>query len=360
MTQDIPSFFSNDYFEARQKFLDACSDRAIQVEAHAHPCAFGRDGEKLYTDVARLGPPNPSKVLTLISGTHGVEGYCGSGVQTGLLTTGLLETVTDDLGVVLIHALNPYGFAHDRRVNEDNVDLNRNYAPERKQDSSDVLYPEIHSSLVPEKWHGPEKTVADQGLERFIGKNGLRVYQAAVSGGQYSYPDGLFFGGHTEAWSWKVLRSVLAPHAGQADLVSVIDFHTGLGPHGYGELIATGMGSHLDRAMEWYNGEVTSPSAGTSTSAEITGTLGHGIPEVLSGSEVVFIALEYGTYDIQRVLEAVRADNWLYQKGNVESNLGRAIKKEIKNTFYPNQEDWKVLVWTRAVEVIQMNIERLG
>ncbi len=35
-------------------------------------------------------------------------------------------SVPDDLAVVLIHAINPYGFAWIRRVNEDNVDLNRN------------------------------------------------------------------------------------------------------------------------------------------------------------------------------------------------------------------------------------------
>ena len=31
------------------------------------------------------------------------------------------------LRCVLLHALNPFGFAWRRRVNEDNVDLNRNF-----------------------------------------------------------------------------------------------------------------------------------------------------------------------------------------------------------------------------------------
>ena len=62
-----------------------------------------------------------------MSGTHGVEGYCGSGIQIGFLKEGLFAELPDDMSVVLLHAMNPYGFSNDRRVNEDNVDLNRNF-----------------------------------------------------------------------------------------------------------------------------------------------------------------------------------------------------------------------------------------
>jgi hypothetical protein len=35
--------------------------------------------------------------------------------------------VSPDVTLVFIHAVNPYGFHHDRRVNEDNIDINRNF-----------------------------------------------------------------------------------------------------------------------------------------------------------------------------------------------------------------------------------------
>ena len=42
---------------------------------------LGRDGEVLAMDVALDGPANAERLLIVSSACHGVEGYCGSGVQ---------------------------------------------------------------------------------------------------------------------------------------------------------------------------------------------------------------------------------------------------------------------------------------
>ena len=42
-------------------------------------------GEALCTDTAWLGPRDASRALVVIAGTHGVEGFCGSGPMVGLL-----------------------------------------------------------------------------------------------------------------------------------------------------------------------------------------------------------------------------------------------------------------------------------
>jgi hypothetical protein len=44
-----------------------------------------------------------------------------------LAATGLYKTRAKLPTIVFVHALNPFGFKHHRRVNEDNVDLNRNF-----------------------------------------------------------------------------------------------------------------------------------------------------------------------------------------------------------------------------------------
>ena len=38
-----------------------------------------------------------------------------------------MPTLQDDMALVVIHALNPYGMANLRRFNGNNVDLNRNF-----------------------------------------------------------------------------------------------------------------------------------------------------------------------------------------------------------------------------------------
>ena len=103
--------FSATYAEARQKFLEAADAAGLRVEAKPHP-AKGLQGEDLAMDVARDGHPSASKLLILSSGCHGVEGYCGSGVQVAALRDAELRERAAARGVAIlhIHALNPYGF----------------------------------------------------------------------------------------------------------------------------------------------------------------------------------------------------------------------------------------------------------
>ena len=76
--------FSSSYAEARHKFVQAAADAGLAVEAKPHPLP-GLHGETLAMDVARDGHPSASRLLILSSGCHGVEGYCGSGVQVAVL-----------------------------------------------------------------------------------------------------------------------------------------------------------------------------------------------------------------------------------------------------------------------------------
>ncbi len=50
------------------------------MTSYPHPLP-GPQGENLYTDVARVGPVTASRLMLVVSGTHGVEGYYGSDCQ---------------------------------------------------------------------------------------------------------------------------------------------------------------------------------------------------------------------------------------------------------------------------------------
>ena len=78
---EADAVFSQSYAEARQQFLEAAAAAGLAVQSHVHPLT-GRDGEALALDVVRDGPVDASRVLILSSGCHGVEGFCGSAVQT--------------------------------------------------------------------------------------------------------------------------------------------------------------------------------------------------------------------------------------------------------------------------------------
>ncbi|MEM7779444.1 MAG: M14 family metallopeptidase [Pseudomonadota bacterium] len=344
--------FSKDYFEARAKFLKAAAARGLEVDSRLNPNAKGPGGEELYSDIIRIGAEKPKKALLLMSATHGVEGYCGSGPQIGFLEQGYFTGLPDDTAVIMLHALNPYGFAHDRRVNEDNIDLNRNFLDWGNVDLPTSAYGDIAEHVLPQDWGGPAMEAANAALAQYRDTHGPAAFQAAISSGQYHHPDGVFYGGQGASWSNQMLSQMLRDYVGEADVLGVIDFHTGLGPYGYGELIGSGTPEEKALAKSWYGDQVTDPEGGTSTSAPLDGVNHTGISRTLPNTKVSFIAAEYGTRDLDVVLGSIRADNWLYHRGDVASEQGQEIKRVIRDAFYPEFDDWKEMVWDRAKELV--------
>jgi len=102
--------FAATYREARGKFIEAAQAAGLAVESRVHP-ERGRDGEELAMDVVRDGHPNAPAVLLVTSACHGIEGYCGSGVQVAALRDASWRARARERGVavVYLHALNPWG-----------------------------------------------------------------------------------------------------------------------------------------------------------------------------------------------------------------------------------------------------------
>jgi hypothetical protein len=88
-------------------------------------------------------------LLLVCSGTHGNEGFCGSFCQTAFIEEGIIDAWRGAVAVLLVHAVNAYGFSHIRRVTENNVDLNRNFRDFAKPPPENPRYAEIHELLVP-------------------------------------------------------------------------------------------------------------------------------------------------------------------------------------------------------------------
>ena len=121
-------YFPSDYRAARRAFIDACEHEGVDVIARVHPTAQGRDGKPLFLDTAIIGPRDAKKALLLMSATHGVEGYFGSGVQTGLMREGLVGIACRPTprSCCCTRSI-PMASPGISRVNEDNADINRNF-----------------------------------------------------------------------------------------------------------------------------------------------------------------------------------------------------------------------------------------
>ena len=347
---DASAHFSQSYAQARGKFLAALDFAGLDVETHAHPMR-GRDGELLAMDVALDGTKSARSLLILSSACHGVEGYCGSGVQIGLLHDPSWRAAVRASGVAVlyIHALNPYGFSWWRRTTQENVDLNRNFHDFSLPLPANPRYDDIAHLLVPQAWPPTPKVQA--GIAAFIAKHGERGFQEAVSGGQYEHPEGLFFGGRNPTWSHVTLRHVLQQHARQCARVGWIDLHTGLGPSGVAELIAACRNEDsaaLKRARKWWGAGVTSLADGSSISAPLVGLMWQVAYEECAQAEYTGMAMEYGTIPMLEVMQALRADQWLENHPETDETSARAIKQQVRDAFYTDTEVWKGQVLGQA------------
>ncbi len=343
--------FSQSYAEARAKFLAAVDAAGLDVESHPHPM-LGRDGEPLAMDVVFEGPRDARSLLIITSGCHGVEGYCGSGVQVGLLHDASWRRVVREagIGVLYIHALNPYGFSWWRRTTHENVDLNRNFHDFHKPLPANPAYDEIAALLVPATW--PPAPEVNAAIATYLAERGERALQEAISGGQYDHPEGLFYGGRNPTWSQVTLRHVLQRHGTRCNKLGWIDLHTGLGPNGHGERIfaCRDDAAALQRARAWWGPEVTSIYDGSSSSALLSGLMWLSAYEECAQAEYTGIAMEYGTQPVMMVMNALRADQWLENHPEAGEAQRRAIKQQVRDAFYTDTDAWKQRVVEQAVD----------
>ncbi len=349
--------FSASYAQARSKFLEAAASAGLPVTSYAHPLA-GRDGEALAMDVALDGAADARRLLIVSSACHGVEGYCGSGVQVFALHDKAWRDKARAQGVAVlyVHALNPFGFSHVRRATHENVDLNRNF-----QDFSQPLpvnepYRELHALLLPEAWPPGDDNAA--AIAGFIEKHGAPAFQSAVSRGQHEFADGLFFGGTAPTWSNQTIRQVLRDFAGGASKIAWIDLHTGLGPSGLGERIfaCKDDAAALSRARQWWGGNgatpVTSIYDGSSTSAFLTGLMWMSVYQECPQAEYTGLAMEYGTLPFPEVTQALRAEHWLNIHRDAPPELARKIKQQMMDAFYTDTDVWKGQIIEQAREAM--------
>jgi hypothetical protein len=354
--------FSRTYAEARERFLAAADEAGLDVHSHVHPM-LGCDGETLAMDVARFGPPDAAGLLLISSGCHGVEGYCGSGVQVALLRDAAWhqEAAAAKVAVLYMHALNPYGFSWLRRTTHENVDLNRNFHHFHHEDlPRNERYDEIAALLVPPMW--PPSPELHARLGEYLQRWGEKGLQQVVSMGQYDHPEGLFYGGRDPTWSHQTLRHVLRDHARRCQRLGWIDVHTGLGPNGHGERIFAGRDDAvaLRRARAWWGDQVTSIYDGSSTSARLSGMMFEAALEECPQAEYTGIALEYGTVSVMETMEALRADQWLENHPDAPQTLAAQIKQRIRDAFYTDTDEWKAKVLEQAFEAARQAVAGLA
>lgn len=349
---DYLNYFAKDYISAREKFLEAAASVGATIGTFDNPAA-GPGGISLCTDVAVVGDSAAPATLLVNTGTHGVEGLPGSAALVGWLRSGTYLSSSPSVKTVLVHALNPYAFAWTRRADENNVDVNRNFLDHGDRYPENPLYERLHSMLVPVDPREETLEKCARALLMYAETEDMIRAHAAVGRGQFTHPDGLFFGGHQPSWSNRTFCAILAEFVAGGEALGFVDIHTGPGPYGHGTIRCSDLASSatVERASTWYG-----PSLDLNTADEEPepGGAANAVRDLAVGAEITSVDLTFGTSNSTQAFDALRTENWVHLHQDPESADTDKAKAELLECYYPTDEHWRERAWIQSRQVLQL------
>ena len=364
----LASPFAGDYRQARRLFQTAAQAAGGQLGEIPHP-GTGPHGEKLAVDVAWLGPGDAPRVLLCLSGVHGAEGYAGSGAQVAWLAT--RPVLPADTAVLMVHGINPWGFAYGLRGTEDNIDLNRNWLDHARPHPPNPLYAELHPHLCPRDLsRGAIDAMVEAG-ERLAARYGQWAIEDAISRGQYTHPDGYHFGGTAPAWATRALASLVTDRLAAARRIAYVDLHSG--PVGDGETIflcfSRPGSTERARAAAWWGAEALDPGTVDrqwgSRRPTRHGIVFWGVERLLAGraalaGAVVEFCSAAPRSETRHPMRIPMLERWLRFEGGLDAPEAPAYLAEIRENYAPRRADWEARVAAAGTDVLTRSLQGLG
>ena len=340
-----PHAWPRDYVDGRERFVASALAAGARTDS-LPAAATGPGGEPLSVDVATLGPDRPEHRIVLTSALHGVEGALGARIQVRALEALGHEGLPDGVGVTFVHAVNPWGFAHGRRVDEDNVDVNRNFLdPKAPRPPANPAYAALDPLI------NPRGEPPADGLRFRLGALGLIARERgaaplarAIAEGQDRFPKGLFFAGTAVGESARRLSELLVRLSGAAGRITHLDLHSGLGPSGTATLIgATGIGAVEGREarLRAHFGQPVRLDDAPGNAYDAHGTLARRYRSLRPDGRFLYLCVEIGTVGPLAVLAALRRENRAHHWGVAGSTRHAEARRALRDAFCPPSRRWR-------------------
>ncbi|MES1913041.1 MAG: hypothetical protein MHM6MM_005273 [Cercozoa sp. M6MM] len=258
---------------------------------------------------------------------------------------------------VFVHALNPFGMAHGRRVNENSVDLNRNFYLNNEEFENHPTasgFLPLNSFLeMPNAPTLYDSLVFWPRAAYLIATHGLNTLKNTIATGQNLRPRSLFYVGTEQQFSTRTLLQLLrqlGAQEGTLERLVIVDVHTGLGAFSFDTLLS--MDSDKTRMREVYGAEHVESDTGESIAYTLDCDMGSGVAKFCSESTDSFYACqEFGTYAPVKMLHGL-----IWENAEFHAN-GRS-GGELLDLFYPrHSEQWKLQVLKRGVKVFHQALQ---
>jgi hypothetical protein len=343
---DVLRLFSDTYAQADARFHRAALAAGAETITFEHPLK-GPDGEMLRLTGCRIGPADAHLVVLVSAGTHGVEGFAGSAIQTGLLERFSQHPLRRDVAVIMVHVVNPWGMAWDRREDADNIDLFRNFVYCEPPFAESPLYDQLNAAINPTDWSGTQREEAERAIAGFIAEFGEDRFIAVVRKGQHSHPQGLTYHGRGTSWSKRCVDDIARKFIPPGARIANLEVHTSWGPPDKCLAIsyAAAGSAKLHRSQRWIKGPLYLPGADPLIPAHPFTPFEY-LERLIPGVDVTAVVMECGTYDGEMPLDLDRECNFVFTRGDPGSPLGLQARASMRRYCYPDSDDWKLMVWT--------------
>ena len=251
----VPDAFASSYAQARANFLKAAATAALPTRSFTQ-AEKGLEGEDLAMDVAFEGHTDASNLLILSCGTQGADGFAGSAIETFLLhDQEWHERVKNsDCAVLYVHAVNPWGMSHLTFGDAQNINFVRNFVDFGQTLPANPGYEQLHEKALTPPWE--INTESEAATQEIIKKHGLHFLLNIHQRGQYTRPNGFYYGGTAPSWSHQQWRKLLQTYGSKAKRIAWVDMRRGWGVStGQATLVANASPSDeeaIDRARDWW------------------------------------------------------------------------------------------------------------
>ena len=353
---DPKDYFSDDLAEATAKFRGLADARGIQLDSHVHPLK-GPNGETLETLSAWIGRRDAPNVMVMTSGVHGTEAMVGAGLQAWIMDQWerFLQGHSDTR-LVLIHAINPWGAAHGRYVNEDNVDLNKNITYGAHAPPADPIFLEFDDAIDLKRV--TDEAAYDQvfaSRRDIVARHGGEKVMEAFKKGQRERPKSICYNGVVDSWSKTTLDAILAEALPGARKVLYVDLHSGMGEWGEAYVVVGGDTTSQDRIRAWL-GEQAHDSDLPMTIPQYS-PLGRFAPE----AEFTAVTLEGGTAVFDSEFNKMM---WLEMHfamfGDPRCAKAAEVREKFKAYYYPRSDEWRREFWRNGSAMLELFRDKIG
>ncbi len=350
------------YFASRDKFFELARLCGARMESHLLK-AVGPDGEPLTVDVAALTSSHDEHLIVFTSGVHGIEGFIGACIQIQALQRLAQSGVPDRTGIVMIHAVNPWGFAHLRRVDENNADVNRNFINSYlSKPASPSEYAELDAVINPRKASNASGEIKYwMSASKLIARNrGIKKLFRPIAEGQYDFPQGLFFGGEVAGESCELLQNLVCRFSANVDRITLLDIHSGLGPSATATLIGNSNMMAAEKQMSWLRTHYHQPVLIDNASVNVynaQGTFSQWCQQALSDKRFLYLCVEIGTVNPIRLFSALRRENQAHHWAGSHSTSYIQTKQSLLEAFAPRSPRWRREAVAQGLRVLEKTFD---